>query len=180
MAWSFIPKLWRVRQDVRADTLNVMVNAIAELQAAITAVLSDIATLKTVNRFMESARATNLAIGAAAFTTVTTTVVTDPGGLYDGTIYTVPQSGTYMCVSKVRPLDASAANNICQGVHTSNVDGPWMVWNEPGQTSTGKRSTIVNARVMSCTAGDQLRLYTFGELAYTVLQASLVIYRIGS
>jgi len=155
-----------VGQRIKAGLFNLAVTAIQELQD------------DTNRYFMESARSTNQSISAATWTTITTTVVSDPSGAYNGTVYTVPASGIYVCTTKVRPADASAANSICQGVNTSNVDGPWMAWLDTMQASTGKRTTITNTRILSCTAGDQLRLYTYADSAYTVQQASLVIYRL--
>lgn len=136
---------------------------------------ADIAVLKTANHFMECARTTTQSIAVTTFTTVTMTDVTDPENLYNGTVYTVPEDGTYMCISKVRADEDS----LGQGVHTSNIDGPWFSWGGASALTGTDRYTNVNVRIAPFSSGDQLRLYTYGNLAFDVQQASLTVYRIG-
>jgi hypothetical protein len=191
--------LWSVGQKLKAAVLNVGVVAIGELQAASTATdavvatntadiatntadiatnAADIADLQTVRHFYEGSRSTTQTISLGTFTTVTLTTVADPEGLVASSIYTVPETGRYMCVSRVRYADSLAtSNSMCQGVHTSNADGPHMAWDSP---AVGTRKTIVNARVSSFTAADQLRLCTWTNPGADVIQASLVIYWLGT
>lgn len=153
---------------MKASAYNDVVTAIVELQD------------ETTRYFADVERTTSQSISATTWTTVTMTDVTDPLGLYNGTVYTVPASGLYVCVSKLRPNDASPANSIGQGVHTSNIDGAWIAWQDTPQASGQKRLTIVNTRVAEFTAGDQLRLYTFADVAYTINKASMSIYRLST
>jgi hypothetical protein len=177
--------LWSVGQKLKAAVLNVGVVAIGELQAASTATdavvatnAADIADLQTVRHLYEGSRSSIQTIGAGIFTTVTLTTVADPEGLVTSSVYTVPETGRYMCLSRVRYADGLAtSNSMCQGVHTSNADGPHMAWDSP---AVGTRKTIVNARVSSFTAADQLRLCTWTNPGADVIQASLVIYWLGT
>ncbi len=134
-----------------------------------------ITALQSAGHFVDAERTTTQSIGAATFTTITMVDVTDTEGLFNGTVYTVPETGVYMCMSKIR-CDSATAISVGQGVHTSNIDGPWFAWRN---ATAGARDTFINFRAAAFTAGDQLRLYAYSDGAWAISRASLVIYRIG-
>ena len=170
MAYTVVSP-WIVGQRLKAATLNKLVTAIQELQAD-----------ATTNYLCETAKSTTQAITAGTFTNVTSTVVTDTQSCWNagGNYYTVPLTGTYVIASKVRPVDlTSTAIGIGQGVHTSLIDGPWFSWGAVPGTTSG-RTSVGNTRIAPFNTGDQLKLYTYGDTAFTVQSASLVIYRLGT
>lgn len=104
----------------------------------------------------------------------------DPGSNFNSSthIYTVPVNGIYQIVSKLRIADG-AANRISygQGVHTSNVDGPWFLWGWTTDVAAGQqnRNGLMNIRIAPFNAGDALRLYAWGGSVLDVTAAELSI-----
>lgn len=90
-------------------------------------------------------------------------------------VYTVPQTGIYDCQGKIR-LDDVTPKGISYGVgvDTSNADSPGFAWwitgaVDPALQGTGVaynnpagffRHFAYNSRLMSLTAGQQVRLFT--------------------
>lgn len=69
-------------------------------------------------------------------------------------IYTIPVTGTYQIISKLRLADNSPPTSFAQGVNTTLGDGTWMVWNQ----FSGKRTTLINVRTALFTSGTQLQM----------------------
>lgn len=109
-------------------------------------------------------------------------------------IWTVPETGRYMIMSKMRIADdANAASGTTQpprfgysqGVHTSNVDGFWYLWSvtnsgavNSGGTKIANRNILFNMRINTFTVGDLLRMYAFVDQATAVWAAELTICKI--
>ena len=125
--------------------------------------------------------ATVQSVPATTFTLINlTTVASDPGANFSTTtkFYTVPSTGLYMIFAKIRILDSSTAgNNIGFGVHTSNIDGPWFQWQINPAATANSRQTFNYQRLAYFNAGDQLRMFTYGQTAYVISVASMQILR---
>ena len=122
-------------------------------------------------------------LAASSFVTVTYGPATPStnvgGGTFDtGTgIYTVPATGRYLILARVRSEDNMTARSAGIGVHGSNADGPYFVWRASG---VAPRDVLTYQRVDSFTAGTQLRTFIYSEgNTYPLLAASLTIDRIG-
>lgn len=126
---------------------------------------------------------------AAAVTTTFTkiicqTAVDDPGSNYNsGTgIYTCPVTGLYQIVSNLRLEDSAPEGNYGQGVHTSEADGPWFLWNDTNTLSNSRRNGLQNIRTARFNAGDQLRMYYYWDPdtgSTTITAAALTITLLG-
>lgn len=121
---------------------------------------------------------------ANAFTTIVLgTVNTDTASGWNTTtnVYTIPITGTYLIVSKLRFNDNTTANiSAGQGVNTSNVDGPWFGWFETNAAAYQgtARNGNVNTRILYATSGTQLNMYAYfdaGGGLGTVYEAALNI-----
>ena len=122
-------------------------------------------------------------LAASSFVTVTYGPATPStnvgGGTFDtGTgIYTVPATGRYLILARVRSEDNMTARSAGIGVHGSNADGPYFVWRASG---VAPRDVLTYQRVDSFTAGTQLRTFIYSEgNTYPLLAAALTIDRIG-
>ncbi len=123
-------------------------------------------------------------ISPSSFTKITLpTVNSDTESNWDGTNnwYTVPTTGLYLILAKIRPSDGTTAGTtVAIAVHTSEVDGAYLKWGKMGPLGTGvNRTTVDYQRLAYFTAGDQLRLFTYSDEGYTVNQAGLQIVKIG-
>ena len=121
-------------------------------------------------------------LAASSFVTVTYGPATPStnvgGGTFDtGTgIYTVPATGRYLILARVRAEDNMPARSVGVGVHGSNADGPYFVW----RTTGAPRDVLTYQRVDSFTAGTQLRTFIYSEGGtYPLIAAALTIDRIG-
>lgn len=121
-------------------------------------------------------------LAASSFVTVTYGPATPStnvgGGTFDtGTgIYTVPATGRYLILARVRAEDNMTARSVGVGVHGSNDDGPYFVW----RTTGAPRDVLTYQRVDSFTAGTQLRTFIYSEGGtYPLIAAALTIDRIG-
>jgi len=122
-------------------------------------------------------------LAASSFVTVTYGPATPSanvgGGTFDtGTgIYTVPATGRYLILARVRAEDNMTARSAGIGVHGSNADGPYFVWRASG---VAPRDVLTYQRVDSFTAGTQLRTFIYSEgNTYPLIAAALTIDRIG-
>lgn len=80
--------------------------------------------------------------------------------------YTIPYTGVYLIMSKLRLADNSIGVSFGQGVHTSNIDGPWFIWaNFPnsGGSASQNRFVLLNIRIAHFNAGDVLHHYAYGD-----------------
>lgn len=105
----------------------------------------------------------------------------DEGNLYDAanSEYRVPETGIYTCAAVVRiPDDVLLVQNIGLGIHASNFDGPWFVWNVTRSENTNPtRQAFAYARTARFIKDDLLRLYTWSGSGYTVQAAQMTIVR---
>lgn len=108
------------------------------------------------------------ALSGYSFTTVPLSVIVDPVGNFNtGTnIYTVPQAGTYLIVTKFRLADnATSGVSYGQGANTSNVDSPSFAWYMSVSGSTGSnRNGSINTRIAAFNAGDQIRMFVYADV----------------
>ena len=123
---------------------------------------------------------TGSAYGSQQVTTAFTTVAmgnviadTANGWNAAANTYTVPNTGTYLIVSKVRLADGTGPGiSYGQGVNTANVDGPYFQW----ATTAGVRSQSLNVRIVKLTAGQTVDLFAYVDGATaTVWTAALTI-----
>ena len=121
-------------------------------------------------------------LAASSFVTVTYGPATPStnvgGGTFDtGTgIYTVPATGRYLILARVRAEDNMTARSVGVGVHYYLDDGPYFVW----RTTGAPRDVLTYQRVDSFTAGTQLRTFIYSEGGtYPLIAAALTIDRIG-
>lgn len=119
----------------------------------------------------------NIGLTGKAFTKIIgNTVVSDPGSNYNSStgIYTVPYTGLYQIVTKMRVSDdapfgvkaTAQALSFGQGVHTSEIDGAWFQWfmTPTGTSSDVNRNGSSNTRIDFFNAGDLLRMYYYFDL----------------
>lgn len=121
-------------------------------------------------------------LAASSFVTVTYGPATPStnvgGGTFDtGTgIYTVPATGRYLILARVRAEDNMPARSVGVGVHYYLDDGPYFVW----RTTGAPRDVLTYQRVDSFTAGTQLRTFIYSDGGtYPLIAAALTIDRIG-
>lgn len=120
-------------------------------------------------------------VAAGSFTTISlNTKVSDPGNNFNTStfMYTVPSTGLYLVLARMRIVDASTSgNNYGISVHTSNSDGPWFQWQTNASQSGGNRWSANYQRLASFSAGNQLRLFTYGQSAFNINNAAMQILR---
>lgn len=91
-------------------------------------------------------------------------------------LYTVPSSGLYFVTARMRPLDGFTANQpVGIGVDIANQDSASFKWTNYGG---GIRSVIDYTRVARFTAGQQLRLFMYGDATITVFRAEMTVLRV--
>lgn len=117
---------------------------------------------------------TSLASGA--FTTYpldgTPSVNVGGGSWNAGTyIYTIPETGLYLCLGGVRIADSSAARNLAVGIGVSNADGAHVLWGPIGGSAEASRYARQYTRLTRFTAGDLVRLYIYSDGATFPTQA---------
>ena len=122
-------------------------------------------------------------LAASSFVTVTYGPATPStnvgGGTFDtGTgIYTVPATGRYLILARVRAEGFMPLRSTGVGVHGSNGDGPFFVWRDTGGSA---RDVFSYQRIDTFTAGTQLRLFIYSDgYTYPLIAAALTIDRIG-
>lgn len=98
-------------------------------------------------------------------------------------LYVVPQTGIYEMRAKLRPYDNSQANcSIGLGIDVANQDGPSFAWGQfpPPALNGSARFVLANARTMSLTAGQAVRMFGYADSPTPVgmTAAELVIRRI--
>lgn len=81
-------------------------------------------------------------------------------------IYTVPQTGVYSAIARLRVADNFPPNvGLGLGLDVSNADNAGFVWGQtPPATASGtSRFTLTNARLLHLTSGMQLRVFAFAD-----------------
>ena len=98
-------------------------------------------------------------------------------------LYTVPTSGYYLCVAKLRFADNVPGQiNYGLGVGTTNLDNPSFTWFLTNSSSSGySRNGASNSSIGYFTAGQQIRMYAYVDAATTlpVNSAELSIVKLG-
>lgn len=79
--------------------------------------------------------------------------------------YTVPDDGYFLITARLRLADNEPSYNYGLGVHTSNIDGPWMLWADTSTVAAQKRSVIQVTRFDRFLAGQKLRAYAYLDIA---------------
>lgn len=116
-------------------------------------------------------------VSGASFTTINLVAANDLGSHFNNTthVYTVPSSGTYYISAKIRHRDNQPSGiSIGMGMDIVNADNPSFFWG----VTNGQREGLQNSRIMSLTAGDAVRLYTYCNTTLDVATAEINIYRI--
>ena len=120
------------------------------------------------------------AIGAGAFTTILLNNVGSGPANFDTTtgLYTVPSSGLYLVTAKMRPPDGFTVNQpVGIGVDTVSADSAVFKWTNFG---SGTRSVIDYTRTARFTAGQQLRLFMYGDAAFAIFRAQMTVLRVAT
>lgn len=119
---------------------------------------------------------------SSSFTTITlSSEASDLGNNFNTStsIYTVPSTGVYLCLGKVRFTDGSgtADAGLGIGIGASSEDGAHFLWTSVG---TATRRAFPYQRMAQFTVGDQLRLYTYYDhgTPATLANASMTIRRV--
>lgn len=74
--------------------------------------------------------------------------------------YTIPATGVYLIISKMRLVDSTAPGiQFGQGASTQNVDGPYFTWN----TTAGLRNYSVTFRMATFNKGDLVRMFSYAD-----------------
>ena len=113
-------------------------------------------------------------VGASFTTLALANVIADTANGWNASTntYTVPNTGTYLIVSRVRLADgATAGMSYGQGVNTTNVDGTFFLWS----TTVGVRNGSINTRLVKLTAGQTVNLYAYVDGQSSVFGAALSI-----
>jgi hypothetical protein len=87
------------------------------------------------------------------------------GGSWNGTtfVYTVPETGLYLCVGAIRGADAMTARSVALAIGTSNADGPHVLWGAAGGSGADSRDGRQYTRIVRFTSGDLVRMYIYSE-----------------
>lgn len=91
------------------------------------------------------------------------------GGTWDNTtfIYTVPETGLYLCVGGIRMADNASLRSVALGIGTSNDDAPFVDWRTMGKPASGgvtdERSGRQYTRLTRFNAGDQVRMFIYSD-----------------
>ncbi len=120
------------------------------------------------------------AVAAGAFTTLLLNNVTSGPANFDTTtgLYTVPSSGLYLVTAKTRPPDGFTVNQpVGIGIDTVSADSAVFKWTNFG---SGTRSVIDYTRIARFTAGQQLRLFMYGDAAFAIFRAQMTILRVAT
>jgi hypothetical protein len=117
-------------------------------------------------------------------------VNTDTANGYDSaaSTYTIPVTGDYLIVSKMRLLESVSGTNTGvnygQGVNTVLQDGTYFAWFATADTpkSAANRNGAINTRIARFTAGDQLQMFAYVDFGtgMNVSNAGLNIVFLGS
>lgn len=106
------------------------------------------------------------------------TAQANTGGYFNTTTsaYTVPATGLYFIVAKLRFTDSSGAagSNLGIGVDPTIGDAPHFVWHTVGAAT---RRTFDYQRIANFTAGATLKLFTYydgGSATYSGAQMTVV------
>lgn len=119
-------------------------------------------------------------VGAGAFTTLLLNNVTSGPANFDTTtgLYTVPSSGLYLVTAKTRPPDGFTVNQpVGIGIDTVSADSAVFKWTNFG---SGTRSVIDYTRIARFTAGQQLRLFMYGDAAFAIFRAQMTVLRVAT
>lgn len=126
-------------------------------------------------------------LAAAAWTVLSLpTVNTDTMSGWNSSTnsYTVPVSGIYMIVTKMRPADASTAYvSYGQGAGTSAADSPSFQWFMTVPTSgveISSRNGSLNTRIMKLSKGDVITMFYYTDVAISIAAASMNITLLGT
>lgn len=90
--------------------------------------------------------------------------------------FEIPVTGIYLIYSKVRPIDNTSTRSYGQGVHISENDGAWFIWNNTLSGADANRNGLQNTRIAKFNNGDLLRLYTYVGQYTEFSAAALQIY----
>jgi hypothetical protein len=92
--------------------------------------------------------------------------------------FSIPATGNYLILSRLRLPDNVSVMGWGQGVHTSNVDGAYFFWDVTRTGATNNRNIILNTRIAPFNANDLLRFFTYVDTATSLWVASLIIVRL--
>jgi len=119
-------------------------------------------------------------VGAGAFVTLLLNNVTSGPANFDITtgLYTVPSSGLYLVTAKTRPPDGFTVNQpVGIGIDTVSADSAVFKWTNFG---SGTRCVIDYTRIARFTAGQQLRLFMYGDAAFAIFRAQMTVLRVAT
>lgn len=82
-------------------------------------------------------------------------------------IYTIPETGLYLCLAGIRLSDNGAERSVAIGIGTTNADASFVEWQtmgeNPAQTIPDERSGRQYTRLARFTAGDLVRLFIYSD-----------------
>jgi hypothetical protein len=131
-------------------------------EAALSTALAAAAPIPDVRFAGTSNSAATLASTSFVVVPITSVGTNVGSGTWDAVNYTLtlPVTGLYLCVAKVRIADSSTARNVHLNIHTSNADDATGSWRQVGGV---QRDTIQTTRLDTFTAGQALRAVLYSE-----------------
>lgn len=99
------------------------------------------------------------------------------GGSWDGSLYTVPATGRYLGVARIRIGANAAARSVYGAIGTANADVSHGIWRHMGGVI---RDVMLVVRVSTFTQGDKVRLVLFNDSStFPLIGAGMDLVRIG-
>lgn len=146
---------------------------------------SECGTARNFNPFYVELAGSPATVFNNAFTThIFPSVISAPAGAYNTStgFITIPSNGIYQITATLRVTDGSPVRRqFGFGVHTSNSDGPWFLWNMVQDVTTTSRTSFPLMRVARFNTNDQLRMFIFSDGGTLTMQdARLQVIKISN
>lgn len=92
-----------------------------------------------------------------------------------GGYYTIPFSGNYMIITKLRLADNAGALSYGQAAGTILQDAPYFAWFQSNTTASYNRNSAVNVRLANFSSGSRVFMYGYGFSSYLGAEMNIAL-----
>lgn len=92
-----------------------------------------------------------------------------------GGYYTIPYSGNYLIITKLRLADNLSALSYGQAAGTVLQDASYFAWYQANTTTSYNRNSSLNVRLANFSSGSKIFMYGYGFTSYQLAEMNIAL-----